>query len=143
VRGLPKSRYSIDDGTVERARALRRDASLAERRLWSILRGSALDGFKFRRQQRLGPFYGDFVCQAARLVVEIDGQTHVGAEEYDANRTAFLEQEGYRVIRFGNAEVMSNLEGVADAIRAALAPSPSHSASPSGPLPLPRGGEGS
>ncbi|WP_150126818.1 endonuclease domain-containing protein [Sphingomonas panacis] len=139
---MPRSRYSVGDGTVARMRALRRDASPAERRLWSILRGSALDGFKFRHQQRLGPFYGDFVCQAARLVVEVDGQTHVGAEEYDANRTAFLEQEGYRVIRFGNAEVMTNLEGVAYAIRAALVPSPSHSASPSGPLPLPQGGEG-
>jgi very-short-patch-repair endonuclease len=85
----------------------------------------------------------DFVCQAARLIIEIDGDTHATErrEEYDARRTAFLEQEGYRVIRFSNADVMGNLDGVASAILGALAPSPSHPAAPGGPLPLPQRGE--
>ena len=118
---------------------MRRDATPAENKLWSIVRGGVLDGHKFRRQQRLGPFFGDLVCQAARLVVEIDGDTHSGNEVYDARRTAFLEREGYRVIRFSNADVMTNVEGVAEAIRNALRPSPSHPATPGGPLPLPHG----
>ena len=137
------SRYTRDDGTIARARELRRNATTAETKLWSVLRGGALDGHKFRRQQRLGPFYGDLVCQAQRLVIEIDGDTHAQTELYDARRTAFLEREGYQVLRFTNAEVMTNIEGVAAVIRASLAPSPSHSAAPSGPLPLPQRGEGS
>jgi len=136
---MTKSRYTVGDGSIERARALRRNATAAETKLWSVLRGGALDGHKFRRQQRLGPFYADFVCQAARLVVEIDGETHVGNEERDAGRTAFLEREGYRVLRFSNADVMENVEGVAQVICSACEPSPSHPALPGGPLPLPHG----
>ncbi|WP_010185951.1 endonuclease domain-containing protein [Sphingomonas sp. PAMC 26605] len=136
---MTKSRYTVGDGSIERARELRRNATAAETKLWSVLRGSALDGHKFRRQQRLGPFYADFVCQAARLVVEIDGETHVGNEERDARRTAFLEREGYRVLRFSNADVMQNVEGVTQVIRSAIGASPSHLAMPGGPLPLPRG----
>ncbi len=132
-------RDTLRDGTIDRTRELRRNATPAETRLWSILRGSALDGRKFRRQQRLGAYYGDFVCQSARLVVEVDGDTHAGREAHDACRTAFLEQEGYRVLRFSNADVMTNVDGVAETIRTALAPSPSHPAKPGGPLPLPRG----
>jgi very-short-patch-repair endonuclease len=123
---------------------LRRDSTPAERKLWSLLRSAQLDGFKFRRQQRLGPFFADFACQAAKLVIEIDGETHVGvaAEQRDMQRTAFLEREGYRVIRFSNADVMGNAEGVVATIRTSLvppAPSPSHAATQRGPLPLPQG----
>ncbi|MEG3177326.1 DUF559 domain-containing protein [Sphingomonas sp. RB3P16] len=133
------SRYTVGDGSIARARELRRASTPAETKLWSVLRSSALDGHKFRRQQRLGPFFADFVCQAARLVVEIDGETHVGNEERGVRRTAFLEREGYRVLRFSNADVMGNVEGVAQVIRSAFGPSPSHPAMPGGPLPLPRG----
>jgi very-short-patch-repair endonuclease len=136
-----KTRYTEGDGTIERARTLRRESTPAEDKLWSVLRGRGLERAKFRRQQRFGKFVADFVCLASRLIVEVDGDTHVGetAMSYDARRTAFLEQEGYRVVRFTNADVMGNLEGVADAIRTALRPSPSHPASPGGPLPLPQG----
>ncbi|WP_260597719.1 endonuclease domain-containing protein [Sphingomonas endolithica] len=139
---MTRSRYTVDDGSIARARELRRNSTLAEAKLWSALRGGSLDGHKFRRQQRIGPFYGDLVCQAQRLVIEIDGDTHAQTELYDAQRTAFLEREGYRVLRFTNGDVMGNVDGVAEVIRAALAPSPSHSAAPSGPLPLPHWGEG-
>ena len=141
---MKRTRYDENDGTIARPRDMRRNPTPAESKLWSILRGSALDGAKFRRQQRLGPFYGDFVFQAARLVVEADGDTHAGddAETYDARRTAFLEREGYRVLRFSNHDVMGNIEGVAEVIRSALRPSPSHPAAPGGPLPLPQRGEG-
>ena len=71
--GVTKSRFELRDGTVDRARRLRRDATPAEKKLWSALRGSNIGGFKFRRQQRLGPFVADFACQSARLVIEVDG----------------------------------------------------------------------
>ena len=141
---MPQTRYEEGDQSILRSRQLRRDATPAERKLWAVLRGALLDGFKFRRQQRLGPYFGDFVCQSLRLVIEIDGDTHDGAraQARDARRTAFLEHEGYRVIRFTNADVMKNLDGVVGAIRSALqadSPSPSHAARPRGPLPLPQG----
>jgi len=138
---VTKTRYTEGDGTIERARKLRRESTPAEDKLWSVLRGRGIDGAKFRRQQRFGRFVADFVCHAARLIVEVDGDTHAGddARRRDARRSAFLEQEGYRVFRVSNTDVMENLEGVADAILAALRPSPSHPALPDGPLPLPQG----
>lgn len=141
---MTRSRFEIRDGTIDRARALRRDATPAEKKLWSILRGGRLDGYKFRRQQRLGPFIADFACQTARLVIEIDGDSHAQQIDYDARRTAFLAKEGYRVLRFTNRDVMDNVEGVGRVIALALAggPSPSHAAAPRGPLPLPQGERG-
>jgi len=141
---VTRSRFEIRDGTIDRARGLRRDATPAEKKLWSILRGGRLDGHKFRRQQRLGPFIADFACQTARLVIEVDGDSHAQQIDYDARRTAFLAKEGYRVLRFTNRDVMDNLEGVGRAIALALAggPSPSHAAAPRGPLPLPQGERG-
>ena len=141
---MPQTRYEEGDQSILRSRQLRRDSTPAERKLWAVLRGALLDGFKFRRQQRLGPYFGDFVCQSLRLVIEIDGDTHDGAraQARDARHTAFLEHEGYRVIRFTNADVMKNLDGVVGAIRSALqadSPSPSHAATPRGPLPLAQG----
>lgn len=141
---MTKSRITNDDGTVERARRLRRDATPAEKELWFALRRGGLNGYKFRRQQRLGPFIADFACQSARLVIEVDGDSHAAQIDYDARRTEFLAREGYRVLRFTNREVMNNLDGVCRVIEAALAdsPSPSHAAAPRRPLPLPQGERG-
>jgi len=141
---MPSTRFNRGDGIINRARELRREATPAERKLWQAIRAAVLDGRKFRRQQRLGPFYADFVCHSERLVIEIDGETHSGdkAADYDARRTVFLERQGYRVIRFSNADVMRRLDGVISAIQSACgspAPSPSHAAAPRGPLPLPQG----
>ena len=66
---------------AKRARALRRDASDAERKLWRVLRARALDGWKFVRQECVGPYYADFACREAKFVVEIDGATHSTEEE--------------------------------------------------------------
>ena len=138
---MTKSRFASDDGTIDRARRLRRDATPAEKKFWSILRGSALGWHKFRRQQRLGPFVADFACQSARLVIEVDGDSHAAQIDYDARRTEFLAREGYRVLRFANGDVTDNLDGVCRVIEAALSgsPSPSHAAAPRGSLPLPQG----
>ena len=126
---------------LERARALRRLSTDAERLLWKGLRGRMLGGFKFRRQTWIGPFIVDFVCVEARLVVEADGSQHADAEAYDAARSTWLEREGFRVLRFWNHEILTNGEGVLTTILGHL-PSPSHSAraerAPSSP---PRGEE--
>ena len=130
------------DGTdaLARTRELRRSATEAEKRLWSALRSRRLEGFKFRRQMWIGSFIADFCCMEARVVVEVDGAQHCERSSRDRVRTMVLGEEGYRVLRFWNNEVLDDLEGVLTAIRAellALVPSPSPPASPGGPLPLP------
>jgi very-short-patch-repair endonuclease len=125
---------------LDRARNLRRFSTEAEKLLWSRLRARRLEGFKFRRQVWIGNYVADFLCAEARLVVEADGSQHADQVEYDGRRTIFLEQEGFSVVRIWNNDVTGNIEGVLSLIRDALlsgAPSPSHSAAPSGPLPLP------
>lgn len=142
---MARSRYTAGDGSVERAQKERREPTTAETRFWSIVRDRRLGNAKFRRQQRFGVYTADFVCHDAKFVVEIDGDTHATNKgmEHDARRTRFIEGEGYRVMRFSNADVMDRLEGVATVILAELGPSPSHPAAPGRPLPLPRRGEGS
>lgn len=90
----------------------------AERRLWYALRDRRFAGWKFRRQVSIGPFVADFLCHAAALVIEVDGGQH--SAETDARRTAFLEGQGYRVLRFWNNEVLENTEGVLRALDLAL-----------------------
>ena len=91
-----------------------------ERRLWACLAGSRL-GAKFCRQMPIGPYFADFLCRKERLIVEIDGWSHDVRPERDAARDAYLEGTGYRVVRFTNADVRDNLEGVVEVIRQALA----------------------
>ena len=98
---------------LRRAKELRKDITAAETKLWAILRNRQLDNLKFRRQQPIGRFIVDFYCSEAKIVIEIDGDSHIRQEEYDNKRTQWLEDEGYRVIRFTNDEVFSNLENVA------------------------------
>ena len=83
-----------------------------ERKLWYALRRGNLGGARFRRQVPIGPYIVDFVSFQHRLVVELDGATHVDAAEYDARRTGYLEGSGYRVLRFWNNDVMGNIDGV-------------------------------
>ena len=92
-------------------RALLRDAATPERIVWQRLRASQLGGLKFRRQAPIGPYIVDFFCPAVRLVVELDGETHVDAPG-DRLRDAWLAREGYRVLCIWNNEVTGNLEGV-------------------------------
>ena len=98
-------------GTVPRARQLRRDAPAPERHLLRALRES-FPHLKWRHRAPIGPYYADILCLAERLVIEVDGDTHAATTEYDAARTRFLRHEGYHVIRFTNADVMDNIDGV-------------------------------
>jgi very-short-patch-repair endonuclease len=107
---------------ARRARSLRRDQTEAERQLWRRLRNRALGGFKFVRQEPIGPYFADFVCREEELVIETDGATHSTDDERrrDATREQLLHDRGYRVARFCNEEVYRNIEGVLDTILAAL-----------------------
>jgi very-short-patch-repair endonuclease len=97
----------------DRARRLRRDQTEAEARLWDALRAGRLDGWTWRRQATVGPFIVDFLCLEAAIAVELDGAIHADQVEYDARREAYLKRRGLQVLRFGNAQVDDNLEGVA------------------------------
>jgi len=99
----------------KKPRELRQNPTDAERRLWNALRDRQLQGYKFRRQRAIGPFIGDFVCVAHRLIIEIDGSQHVD-NAYDAGRTKWLEDHDWCVLRFWNNDVLMNIEGVAEAI---------------------------
>ena len=116
---------------LHHARSLRRTATPAERKLWQALRKHQLGGRKFRRQMPLGPFIADFYCPAARLVVELDGVSHIDSPT-DALRDAWMMQQGIRVFRVSNFDVLSNLEGVLLAIAEAADATPP-------PNPLPQG----
>jgi very-short-patch-repair endonuclease len=100
----------------EHARALRRQLTDAERKLWSILRKRQLDGLRFRRQVPIGPYIADFVCLEQRLIIEVDGGQHAVATEEDAVRTDWLRAQDFRVIRFWNNDVLGNPDGIHEAI---------------------------
>ena len=101
------------------ARKLRREPTLAESRLWERIKGSQL-GVRFTRQCPVGPHIVDFACRSKRLAIEVDGGQHADSATDDA-RTRLIEAHGYRVIRFWNNDVLSNVEGVLYAIAQELA----------------------
>ena len=105
------------------ARALRKNSTDAERVLWSELRDHRLNGVGFRRQVPIDNYIADFMCHAARLVIELDGGQHFSGrgEQADAARSAMIEAKGFRVLRFSNHDVMTNRVGVLETIAAAIA----------------------
>src|SRR5690242_14027902 len=110
------------DYRVARARSLRRSMTDAERKLWWHLRRLPMETGHFRRQATIGRYFADFACHQHRLVIEVDGGGH-GEERQaaaDAERTAYLNSRGYRVLRFWNNEVLQQIDGVMSAIYAEL-----------------------
>ncbi|MBD2108501.1 DUF559 domain-containing protein [Nodosilinea sp. FACHB-13] len=98
------------------ARELRQNLTPAETRLWKALRGRQLNGLRFRCQHPVGRFIVDFYCPSCKLVIEVDGSVHNQQEAYDKARTEHLQDFGYCVLRFSNAEVADNLAVVLDRI---------------------------
>jgi very-short-patch-repair endonuclease len=110
---------------------MRQEMTEPERKLWKALRWRVpVEGTHFRRQVLLGPYIADFCSYGAKVVIEVDGGQHgmVEAGEQDAIRTAFMEAQGYRVLRFSNRDVMVHIDIVLDTIAAALSlpPPPPH-----------------
>ncbi|HVJ02363.1 MAG TPA: DUF559 domain-containing protein [Sphingomonas sp.] len=118
---------------TQRARELRNNPTAAEELLWSKLRRSQLAGLKFTRQLPVAGHFGDFGCRSAKLIVELDGGQHVQAAEADAERTRRIEAEGYRVIRFWNNDLTSNMDGVLQAILDAALPGEERAPTPQPP----------
>lgn len=110
------------DRRVPLARQLRRTMTPAERKLWWHLREAQFAGTHFRRQATIGRYFVDFCCHTCRLIVEIDGSDHAERSRMmaDARRTAFLNARGYRVLRFWNNDLLSNIEGVMTVIHDAV-----------------------
>jgi len=102
----------------DRAANMRRNPTEPEKRLWRQLSNGQLGGFKFRRQSVIGWFIADFLCPQRALIVEVDGDTHDGAK--DRLRDEVLAQDGFRVVRVTNLDVMANMEGVLQTILGAL-----------------------
>jgi len=105
---------------MHRAWELRRESTPAERKLWARLRAFKEGGIHFRRQHAIGPYVADFCAPGQHLIVELDGSQHLQQEERDVERTAYLQAQGYRVIRFWTGQVMNDMRGVLEAIEAAL-----------------------
>jgi very-short-patch-repair endonuclease len=123
-------RLRVKPQVTENARALRGEMTLAERRLWSELRGKQIEGHRFRRQHPLGSYIADFACLEKMLVIELDGGQHQEQVEYDERRTAFMQQQGWQVLRFWNNDVMNNLDGALTRVVAALTFTPPSQPSP-------------
>ena len=116
------------------AKQMRKNATDAEKLLWRHLRAKQVDNFKFRRQEQIGRYIVDFVCYEKQLVIEADGGQHAVEKEKDEVRTAWLNSQGFHVLRFWNNMILTNPKGVIEEIeRYLLTPSP---------WPSPTGGEG-
>jgi very-short-patch-repair endonuclease len=96
------------------ARQMRKEPTPAEKHLWRIVRNRRLAEFKFRHQHPFGPYILDFYCPAARLIIELDGDSHADeqTQQHDAARTAYLERRGVLTLRFWNVELAENEDGV-------------------------------
>jgi very-short-patch-repair endonuclease len=105
--------------TVQRVRRLRRNATDAERKLWFSLRDRRLSGFKFVRQQPIGPYLIDFACREKKLIVEVDGGQR-SQNPHDLRRDAYLAAHGYQVMRFWNTDMLANPSGVLETILTTL-----------------------
>jgi len=113
--------YGANAETFEAAAILRKNETIAKKRLWERLNKKQL-GYKFRRQHPIKFFIADFYCHQLKLVIEVDGKIHLSSErkEYDINRAAEIEHFEIRIIRFTNREVLGNIEGVIERITEAI-----------------------
>jgi very-short-patch-repair endonuclease len=108
-----------DRKAVRKVRGLRRNATDAETKLWFAVRDRRLGGFKFVRQEPIGPYVVDFLCRDRKVIVEVDGGQHAESER-DQVRDAYLVSEGYQVLRFWNSDVLGNISGVLETILSSL-----------------------
>ncbi len=103
---------SYNKNLKQHARELRSGSTLSEVLLWKYLRAKQLRGFQFNRQKPLGKFIADFYCKELNLAIEIDGSSHEGKEQYDADRDSELQKRGLTILHFTDQEIKKNLRGV-------------------------------
>ena len=99
------------------AKNLRRRLTDTERLLWTYLRSKQIEGLKFRRQEPIGKYIVDFVCHEKLIVIEVDGGQHSANNGEDMKRDKWFSEQGYKVLRFWNNEVLTNINGVLEVIR--------------------------
>ncbi|MGD0143602.1 MAG: DUF559 domain-containing protein [Rhizomicrobium sp.] len=116
VREKTSDKRVADAKHRENAKRLRTNQTDAESVFWYNVRARRLAGFKFRRQYPVGSFIADFVCLEAKLIVELDGDQHAVRRDYDRSRDAFLKSEGFRVLRVWNSDLLTNRDGVMEAV---------------------------
>jgi very-short-patch-repair endonuclease len=114
------NKYLYNDSSTKLGRRrLRKNATDAERKLWSILRSRRMADLKFFRQYSVGPYTLDFYCPERKLAIEVDGGQHADAygQQHDVQRNNYLKELNIRVIRFWNNDVLQNIEGVGQKIK--------------------------
>jgi very-short-patch-repair endonuclease len=116
---MPRPRRS-NPTTMHQAGELRKELTPAERKLWAYLRNNQINGVSFRRQHAIGKYIPDFCAVQEKLIIELDGSQHLDQQEYDAERTKYLEEQGYKVIRFWNNQILNDMNGVILAITYAI-----------------------
>jgi very-short-patch-repair endonuclease len=119
IRWIPVT-YGGHPLVARRARELRHTMTRAEHVLWDQLRRGRFAGLRFRRQHPLDGYIADFFCHRMRLIVEVDGEVHAQQREYDAQRDAHFESQGYRVLRFTNLQVCRQTQWVMTRIEDAM-----------------------
>jgi len=120
-----KKSRSGRDRLIARARHMRHEPTDAERKFWVAVRGRRFGGYKFKRQYPVGRYIVDFVCLERHLIVELDGGQHTQQQEYDAERTDFLNMQGFSVQRIWNDEFLKRPDGILEGVlRALISPSP-------------------
>jgi len=134
---------AVSERQRNRAKQLRQTMTRAETLLWRYLKANRIDGLGFRRQTPIRNYIVDFACMSAKLIIELDGESHdfMERQQADRSRDAFFNAEGFAVLRFTNEQVMSSLEGVVETIRH-TASSRTSGSPPSLTLPHKGGGNG-
>lgn len=115
---------NIGSKTRVRAKTLRREMTKAERKMWDILRDFRQKGARFRRETPIGPYIADFAWLSARIIVEVDGDSHEteAGRRHDARRDAFLEQQGFRILRYDNLDVIHSPDAIFGLLEGELGP---------------------
>jgi very-short-patch-repair endonuclease len=117
--GAAHPRTDVANSALNFAKKLRREMTDAEAKLWQELRARRFENYKFKRQQPIGKYIADFVCLEHRLIIEVDGGQHDDSQQ-DIVRDSWLKSQNFRILRFWNNGVLTNMDGVLVSILAAL-----------------------